>query len=88
MPPVKPQRMALEVIISICCAFSGYLPAVQAMVGVMAVVLHPPLHNRLGPALQRVVQAREERVQALVSTQMLQKCAAGRQAELRTGSRR
>ena len=25
MPPVKPQRMALAVIISICCAFSGYL---------------------------------------------------------------
>ena len=55
---------------------------------VTAVVLHPPLHNRLGPALQRVVQAREERVQPLVPTQMLQKCAAGRQAELRTGSRR
>ncbi len=25
IPPVKPQRMALDVIISICCAFSGYL---------------------------------------------------------------
>ena len=25
MPPVKPQRMALAVIISIWCAFSGYL---------------------------------------------------------------
>ncbi len=39
MPPVKPQRMALEVIISICCAFSGYLAAVEAMVGgVMAMM--------------------------------------------------
>jgi hypothetical protein len=80
MPPVKPHLMALAVIISICCAFSGYLEEsivkntkydLAVLLGMLETTrarrhTHIPLQYGFSPSLQRVIQAGEEGVEAFV----------------------